>query len=203
MCVYSWMATGDGRTVPYTCLACDSPDSWSGRVSLRHRMHNSFGIRCDTCEQLFTSASGASEHFQEHLDETRVQSLVDDSLCVSVAPAHRKPELVVSTTVTAERPTPSATLLSPVALLYVAAGHLTWTANQLAASTPAKGPTGGTLSTTADARFRQYLSDCFPEELLEAETMAPAQVARKMVPYYDDWLRQARLAFMGYPPMLQ
>jgi len=143
MCVYSWMATGDGRTVPYTCLACDSPDSWSGRVSLRHRMHNSFGIRCDTCEQLFTSASGASEHFQEHLDETRVQSLVDDSLCVSVAPAHRKPELVVSTTVTAERPTPSATLLSPVALLYVAAGHLTWTANQLAASTPAKGPTGG------------------------------------------------------------
>ena len=166
-------------------------------------MHIFFCVHCDICEEMFTTLPGASEHFRDHLVKTKVQSLVDDSPHASVAPAHRGPGLVVSAAVPADPPTSSATLLSPIALLYVAAGHLTWTANQLAASTTVNGPTGGTLSTAADARFRQYLSDCFPEELLEAESMTPAQIAREMIPYYDDWLRQARSAFMGYPPMLQ
>jgi len=58
------------------------------------------------------------------------------------------------------------------------------------------------MSAAADARFRQYLSAGFPEDLLDAESMTPAQIAIEMIPRYNNWLRQAHSA-MDYPPISQ
>jgi len=99
-------------------------------------------------------------------------------------------------------PRSSAAPLPPITLLYMIASHLTWTARQLAATGTNAGPRGDAMSADADASFRRHVSICFPEGLLNAESMSPAEIAAAMLPHYNIWLRQARSA-IGYPPTSQ
>jgi len=201
MCVVA-MATGaryQPTVVPFTCLACNAQDNWLGHFGPQHLTHVMFCVRCDVCEEMFTTLPGASEHFLSHLVESRVQPLMGLWLHPVAAYVRRALGPIAS----AAAPTRSSAVpLPPITLLYMTASHLACTANQLAASTAIAGPTRGTMSADADASFRRHLSICFPEGLLDAESMTPAQIATVMIPRYDNWLRQARSA-MGYPPTSQ
>ena len=198
MCVAA-MATGERAhpptNVPYTCLACDTQDTWLGRFGPQHRTHVMFCVRCDICEEMFTTLPGASEHFRSHLAEPRVQPLMSLQLQPVATQARQMARPVASA---AAPPCSSATPLPPITLLYMTASHLIWTAHQLAAGVPYR----RTMSAEADASFRRHLSICFPDELLDAESIVSAQIAATMLPHYSDWLRQARSA-MGYPPTSQ
>ena len=99
-------------------------------------------------------------------------------------------------------PRSSAAPLPPITLLYMTASHLAWTARQLAATAANAGSRRNAMSADADASFRRHVSICFPEGLLNAESMSPAEIAAAMLPHYEIWLRQARSA-IGYPPTSQ
>ena len=154
-----------------------------------------FCVRCDICEEMFTTLPGASEHFRSHLVEPRVQPLMGLRLHPVTAYVRRALGPIASA---AAPPRSSAAPLLPITLLYMTASQLIWMAHQLAAGVPVR----RTMSAEADASFRRHLSICFPEDLLDAESMASAQIAATMLPRYNDWLRQARSA-MGYPPTSQ
>jgi len=158
-----------------------------------------FCVRCDICEELFTTLPGASEHFRAHLVEPRVQPLMGLRLHPVTTYVTRALGPIATA---AALPRLSAAPLPLITLLYMTASHLSWTASQLAASAANAGPTRGAMSADADASFRRHLSICFPEGLLNAESMSPAEIAAAMLPRYNIWLRQARSA-MGYPPTSQ
>ena len=136
-----------------------------------------FCVRCDICEEMFTTLPGASEHFRSHLVEPRVQPLMGLRLHPVAAYVRRA--------IGPAPPRSSATPLPPITLLYMTASHLIWMAHQLAVGVPAR----RTMSAEADASFRRHLSICFPDDLLDAESMASAQIAATMLPHYNDWLR--------------
>jgi len=182
-------------TVPYTCLACNTQDTWPGHFRPQHLSHAMFCVQCDICGELFTTLPGSSEHFRAHVVEPRVQPLMGLRLHPATTYVTRALGPIATAAVL---PRSSAAPLPPITLLYMTASHLTWTARQLAATGANAGSRRNAMSADADASFRRYVSICFPEGLLNAKSMSPAEIAAAMLPHYDVWLRHARSA-IGYP----